>query len=106
MPIHGASTEVEFACKMSAFVYTIDAMMPVMPGIKQRGRGGARWLERLLLELGEDLVRVPPKLMAPERRAGRARGKSDPIDALAVARAGPLMSRPVKTRTVDARLSQ
>ena len=25
--------------------------------------------------------------MAPERRAGRARGKSDPIDALAVARA-------------------
>jgi len=33
------------------------------------------------------LVRVPPKLMAPQRRAGRMRGKSDPIDALAVARA-------------------
>jgi transposase len=33
------------------------------------------------------LVRVPPKLMAPQRRTGRARGKSDPIDALAVARA-------------------
>ena len=35
--------------------------------------------------------------MAPERRAGRARGKSDPIDALAVARAGlrePQLSRP------------
>jgi len=32
-------------------------------------------------------VRVPPKLMAPQRRAGRTRGKSDPIDALAVARA-------------------
>ena len=32
-------------------------------------------------------MRVPPKLMAPQRRAGRARGKSDPIDALAVARA-------------------
>ena len=30
---------------------------------------------------------MPPKLMAPERRAGRVRGKSDPIDALAVARA-------------------
>ncbi len=47
--------------------------------------------------LGEDLVRVPPKLMAPERRAGRARGKSDPIDALAVARAAlrePDLSRP------------
>src|SRR5438105_9724727 len=46
-----------------------------------------RWLERQLLEAGEQLVRVPPKLMAPERRAGRARGKSDPIDAPAVARA-------------------
>jgi len=44
-------------------------------------------LERQLLAAGESLVRVPPKLMAPERRAGRARGKSDPIDALAVARA-------------------
>src|SRR6266496_3701962 len=46
-----------------------------------------RALERRLLAAGESLVRVPPKLMAPERRAGRARGKSDPIDALAVARA-------------------
>jgi transposase len=44
-------------------------------------------LERRLLAVGESLVRVPPKLMAPERRAARARGKSDPIDALAVARA-------------------
>jgi len=40
-----------------------------------------------LLGAGERLVRVPPKLMAPQRRAGRMRGKSDPIDALAVARA-------------------
>src|SRR6266480_3952945 len=46
-----------------------------------------RALERALLATGESLVRVPPKLMAPQRRAGRARGKSDPIDALAVARA-------------------
>src|SRR5437870_12817815 len=46
-----------------------------------------RTLERQLLVAAEELVRVPPKLMAPERRAGRARGKSDPIDALAVARA-------------------
>ena len=40
---------------------------------------------------------MPPKLMAPERRHGRARGKSDPIDALAVARAAlrePDLSRP------------
>jgi transposase len=56
-----------------------------------------RWLERQLLNLGEELVRVPPKLMAPERRAGRTRGKSDPIDALAVARAAlrePGVGRP------------
>jgi transposase len=56
-----------------------------------------RWLERQLLERGEQLVRVPPKLTVPERRAGRARGKSDPIDALAIARAAlrePDLSRP------------
>jgi hypothetical protein len=45
-----------------------------------------RTLEETLLAAGERLVRVPPKLMAPQRRAGRMRGKSDPIDALAVAR--------------------
>jgi transposase len=55
------------------------------------------WLERLLLGLGEELVRVSPKLTVPERRAGRVRGKSDPIDALAVARAAlrePDLPRP------------
>ncbi len=46
-----------------------------------------RSLERDLLAVGERLVRVPPKLTAPQRRTGRTRGKSDPIDALAVARA-------------------
>lgn len=46
-----------------------------------------RRLERTLIDAGERLVRVPPKLMAPQRRASRVRGKSDPIDALAVARA-------------------
>src|SRR5258708_17154296 len=54
-------------------------------------------LERALVAVGESLVRVPPKLMAPQRRAGRTRGKSDPIDALAVARAAlrePDLSRP------------
>ena len=44
-------------------------------------------LERFLLARGERLVRVPPKLMAGRRRGARERGKSDPIDALAVARA-------------------
>ena len=56
-----------------------------------------RWLEQQLLGIGEDLVRVPPKLTVPERRAGRTRGKSDPIDALAIARAAlrePDLSRP------------
>jgi transposase len=45
------------------------------------------WLERQLLGFGESLVRVAPKLTVPERRAGRRRGRSDPIDALAIARA-------------------
>lgn len=44
-------------------------------------------LERLLLASGEEVVRVPPKLMAGARKSSRARGKSDAIDALAVARA-------------------
>jgi transposase len=46
-----------------------------------------RALEQTLLAAGERLVRVPPRLTAPQRRRGRARGKSDRIDALAVARA-------------------
>ena len=43
-------------------------------------------LERDLLGLGQQVVRVPPKLMAQTRASARTRGKSDPIDALAVAR--------------------
>jgi transposase len=46
-----------------------------------------RRLEGDLLAAGESVVRVPTKLMAGERRGVRQRGKSDPIDALAVARA-------------------
>jgi hypothetical protein len=55
------------------------------------------WLEQQLLSVGEELVRVPPKLTVPERRAGRTGGKSDPIDAVAIARAAlrePDLSRP------------
>lgn len=44
-------------------------------------------LERFLLSSGEQVVRVPPKLMAGTRRSARSYGKSDAIDALAVARA-------------------
>lgn len=47
----------------------------------------SRRLERQLVIAGESVVRVPPKLMAGARRSGREPGKSDPIDALAVARA-------------------
>src|SRR5215213_5639528 len=44
-------------------------------------------LERCLMASGERVVRVATKLMSDARRAGRERGKSDRIDALAVARA-------------------
>ncbi|MCH8972132.1 MAG: IS110 family transposase [Acidobacteria bacterium] len=47
----------------------------------------SRRLEADLLGVGESVVRVPPKMMAGVRRSARTRGKSDPIDALAVARA-------------------
>jgi transposase len=44
-------------------------------------------LERFLLVHGERVVRVPPKLMAGARSSSRERGKSDVIDAVAIARA-------------------
>lgn len=47
----------------------------------------SRRLDAELVRAGEQVVRVAPKLMAGARRASRAPGKSDPIDALAVARA-------------------
>jgi transposase len=47
----------------------------------------SRRLEADLLAAGERIVRVPPKLMSHARDSARTYGKSDPIDALAVARA-------------------
>jgi transposase len=44
-------------------------------------------LERFLIDHGETVVRLPPRLMAKARDSVRERGKSDPIDALAIARA-------------------
>jgi transposase len=44
-------------------------------------------LERFLIDRGETVVRLPPRLMAEAREGVRERGKSDPIDALAIARA-------------------
>jgi len=46
-----------------------------------------RRLEGDLLAAGELVLRVPPQLMLESRRPARTRGKSDAIDALAVARA-------------------
>ena len=65
-----------------------------------------RGLERTLQQHRQRLVRVPPRLTAPERRRGRVRGKSDLIDALAIARAAlrePLLDSP---RPEEARLRE
>lgn len=56
-------------------------------GSRWRIAGRSTRLERTLLAAGQTVVRVPPKLTAGSRSAARTRGKSDPIDALAVARA-------------------
>jgi transposase len=55
-----------------------------MENCRQLSRG----LERDLLVAGEQVLQVSPKLMGASRRGGRELGKSDPIDALAVARVG------------------
>ncbi|WP_431241019.1 IS110 family transposase (plasmid) [Mycolicibacterium aichiense] len=44
-------------------------------------------LERDFLDAGQQVVRVPTQMVARQRRTGRERGKSDAIDAIAVARA-------------------
>ena len=44
-------------------------------------------LERFLIGRGERVLRIPTHLTAKARKSARQRGKSDPIDALNVARA-------------------
>jgi len=56
------------------------------------GRHVSGHLERHLIARGERSVRVPPRMMGQSRRADRVRGKSDPVDAEAVARAA--LARP------------
>jgi transposase len=46
----------------------------------------SRRLESDLLGAGEKVLRVPPRLVAGSRQSAREQGKSDPIDAAAVAR--------------------
>jgi transposase len=58
----------------------------VVWGIEDVRQLSAR-LERDLLDAGQRIVRVPSKLTARSRASARSFGKSDPIDALAVARA-------------------
>ena len=60
----------------------------------------SRLLEADLLRSGESVIRVPPKLMAGARRSVREPGKSDPIDALAVAQA-TLRERDLPIATLD-----
>ena len=51
------------------------------------GRHVSGALERHLIRRGERSVRVPPRMMGEARRSDRIAGKSDPVDATAVARA-------------------
>lgn len=51
------------------------------------GRHVSGHLERFLIGRGERSVRVPPRMMGESRRNDRVSGKSDPVDATAVARA-------------------
>jgi len=60
--------------------------MDVVWGIEDCRPVTAR-LERELLAVGQRVIRVPPHLMSRSRASSRTPGKSDPIDALAVARA-------------------
>lgn len=58
---------------------------PLVWGVEDCRQVGGR-LVRDLITAGEEVVAVPTKLMALCRTSARTRGKSDPIDALAVAR--------------------
>jgi transposase len=60
----------------------------------------SRRLSTDLLRAGEAVTWVPTRLMAGARRHGREQGKSDPIDALAVARAA-LANPDLPTATLE-----
>ena len=53
-------------------------------------------LERFLVRAGERVLRVPPTTMAGERKSSRISGKSDRIDATAVARAVLRADKPLQ----------
>ena len=77
---------------------TRDGHRDLIAWARAQAPGGRRWavedvrhvasgLVRELLAAGEEVVFVPARLMAAARSGGAERGKSDPIDALASARA-------------------
>jgi len=66
---------------------TLPVVRPARRWALENCRHLSRVLERDLVSAGESVVQVSPKLMGSARRSGRELGKSDPIDALAVARA-------------------
>ena len=78
-----ATTEGHFAAlRWARDTYGTDLLWGV-----EDTRATTAGLERDLTDAGQSVVRVPTQLMARARTSGRERGKSDPIDALAVARA-------------------
>lgn len=72
--------------KLTGWVARHAPSQPVCWAIED-GRGLARRLAAALVAADAHVVWVPVRLMVAERRHGGPRGKSDPIDALAVARA-------------------
>ena len=76
------TTEANLAALRWAIAQSDDRLWAV-----EDNRSMSRRLERDLLLAGERVVRVPTKMMSNCRDGARTYGKSDPIDALAVARA-------------------
>jgi transposase len=64
----------------------------------------ASGLVRELLAAGEEVVFVPTRMMAAARAGGRGRGKSDPVDALANARAALREQEFLPAARLDARV--
>jgi transposase len=82
-----AETTVEATTEGHLLALEWASRWPVRKWAVEDCRHLTRTLESDLLRAGERVVRVPTKMMSGARRAAREAGKSDPIDALAVARA-------------------
>ncbi len=72
--------------KLTAWAGRHAAGAPVLWAIED-GRGLAKRLASALVTAGQSVVWVPVRLMVAERHHTGPRGKSDPLDALAVAKA-------------------